>query len=146
MLDVGSGAGFPAIPIKVCRPHLTVHLVEAGARRVSFLKQVIRLTRLQGIRVIRGRIERDTELLHAQGYDVVTFRALAHMPRAILWCSPHLRPGGLMISFQGTRYEKTLEESSEILEKQGLILERRIPYMLPGKEGPRNMLLFRKTA
>ena len=146
MLDVGSGAGFPAIPIKVCRPRLTVHLVEAGARRVSFLKQVIRLTGLQGIRAIRGRIERDTGLVRAQGYDVVTFRALAPMPRAVLWCCPHLRPGGLMISFQGPRYENVLKESSEILEKEGLILEKRIPYKLPGKADPRNILLFRKTA
>ena len=75
---------------------------------------------------------------------MVSFRALAPLPRAISWCSSHLGPGGLLISFQGARYEKALRESSQILQKEGLILEKRIPYSLPGKEEPRTLLLFRK--
>ncbi len=58
MFDVGSGAGLPGVPLKIFRPHLEVHLLEANSKRVSFLKQVIRLLSLRKIEVMKGRIEK----------------------------------------------------------------------------------------
>ena len=75
LLDVGSGAGFPGLPIKVCRPRLKVHLMEANAKRTAFLRHAIRLLKLSGIEVIRGRIEKDGGLLNPEGYHVITARA-----------------------------------------------------------------------
>ncbi len=145
LLDVGSGAGFPGIPLIICKPALTAHFVEANAKRVSFLKQIIRLTKLRQINVIRERVEKSKNFLHIEGYHVITARALAHLAQVCKWCAPHLAPGGILLNFQGEQFEKALEESSDELKKQGLSLHRTIPYSLPEKESQRNLLVFKKT-
>jgi len=143
-LDVGSGAGFPGIPLKICKPELTAHLLEPNSKKGSFLKQVIRLTNLRHIDVIRGRIESSTPLLHPKGYHIVTARALAHLPQVLKWCAPHLASGGLMISFQGSHFEDALEKASGIIKEHSLLLHKTIPYTLPGKNSQRNILIFMK--
>ncbi|MDY6972746.1 MAG: 16S rRNA (guanine(527)-N(7))-methyltransferase RsmG [Thermodesulfobacteriota bacterium] len=146
LLDVGSGAGFPGIPLKICRPRLEAHLMEANSRRVSFLKQVIRITKLRGIKVVRGRIEKDGSLLHPEGYHIITARALAPLPRTLSWCAPHLVPGGLIMNFQGSLFENALKESSDTIRKHKLLLHKSIPYTLPGKNSPRHVLIFKEEA
>ena len=112
LLDVGSGAGFPCVPVKICRPRLKAHLLEPNSKRVSFLKQIIRLTGLKEVRVIRGRIGEDEALLRPEGYHAVTARALADLPRTLTWCAPHLRAGGLFVSFQGDAFQDAIRDSS----------------------------------
>ena len=144
LLDVGSGAGFPSIPLKICRPRLKTHLLEPNSKRVSFLKHVIRLAGLKDIRVIRGRIGKDTSLLLKEGYHAVTARALADLPRTLTWCAPLIRPGGLFISFQGGAFQDSIKKSSLILNENSLCLYKTIPYLLPGKTSKRHLLLFMK--
>ena len=143
-LDIGSGAGFPAIPIKICRPRIKAHLLEPNSKKISFLKQVIRLTKLCEIEIIRGRIERDGNRLFQDGYHIISSRALAHLPQILAWCTPYLMPGGIIVSFLGSRFENTLKECSDIIKKQRLILYKSIPYTLPGKASQRHLLIFRK--
>lgn len=144
LLDIGSGAGFPAIPLKICRPGIKAHLVESNSKKVSFLKQVIRITGLDEIDVIRGRVEDIRTLLCPEGYDIVAARALARLPQTIVWCAPHLMPGGILVTFQGRRFEDTLKESSNVLKKHGLYLYKSVSYVLPETDCHRNLLIFRK--
>ncbi len=145
LLDVGSGAGFPGIPLMICKPKLSALFLEPISKRASFLKQVIRITKLSGIDVIRGRIEKSKDLLFPEGYHIVTARALAHLPQVLELCAPHLAPGGLLINFQGDQFKQVLEESSDMIKKHALSLHKTIPYSLPGKRTKRNILIFRKT-
>ena len=144
LLDVGSGAGFPAIPLKICRPSLLTHLVEANSKKVSFLRQVIRLTGLDKIEVIRVRIERARGVLHPAGYHIITARAIARLRQSLAWCVPYLRPGGLIVNFQGSDFLDALRKSSGLIEKHGLVLFKSIPYKLPGRHSKRNLLVFKK--
>ena len=144
MLDVGSGAGFPGIPLKVYKPQLETHLLETNSKKVSFLKQVIRLLDLKGIHVIKGRIERDRDTLHPDGYHLITARALAGLHQTIEWCSPFLMPGGLLVSFLGGRAEEDLKGCRQIMEENRLLIHRKIPYLLPGKRSKRNTVIFKK--
>jgi 16S rRNA (guanine527-N7)-methyltransferase len=144
LLDVGSGAGFPAIPLKICRPLLLTHLLEVQSKKVSFLRQVIRLTGLRKIEVMRVRIEKAGGILHPAGYHIITTRALAHLPQTLAWCAPYLRPGGLIVNFQGSEFRDKLMESSGIIEKHRLELFKSIPYTLPGKHSQRHLLIFKK--
>jgi len=146
MLDVGSGAGIPGLPLKIYTPQLKTHLLEANSKKVNFLKQVIRLLRLNEIEVIKGRIEKDGSGLHPAGYHVITARALAGLSQTIAWCAPFLAPGGLLVSFLGGRVEEELRKSGHIREKQGVILYEKIPYLLPGKKTERNTIIFKKMA
>lgn len=145
LLDVGSGAGFPAIPLKICGSQLRFHLAEANSKKVNFLKHVIRLMKLSDIKVIRGRIEHGRNILDPDGYHVITARALAKLPQALMWCVPHLMSGGMIFSFQGSQFEKALKESSDLIKRCRLILFKNIPYILPGKGLMRHVLIFKKS-
>jgi 16S rRNA (guanine527-N7)-methyltransferase len=144
MLDVGSGAGFPAVPLKIYIPGLRVHLLEANSRKVSFLKQVIRLLDLRETEAIRGRIEKDGTRLHTGGYHLITARALTRLRQTVAWCAPFLSPGGLLIGFLGAGVNEELEECEKILSEERVITEKIIPYLLPGKNFKRHTIIFRK--
>ncbi|MBN1277472.1 MAG: 16S rRNA (guanine(527)-N(7))-methyltransferase RsmG [Deltaproteobacteria bacterium] len=146
LLDLGSGGGFPAIPLKICIPGLKFHLVESNRKKVNFLKHVIRITRLENIEVLWGRIEEERGQLRTDGYNAVTARAVADLPRTIAWCAPHLIAGGLFVNFQGNCFESAVQKSADILEKEHIALFKSIPYRLPGKKGSeRNLLVFIKN-
>ncbi len=145
LLDVGSGAGFPGIPLVICKPGLTAHFLEPNSKKTSFLKQIIRLTELRQIDVIRGRIERSIDLLNPEKYHIITARALAHLPQVLEWCAPHLAAEGVIVNFQGEQFQKSLEDSSDVIRQQRLSLYRTIPYTLPGKDSQRNILILKKA-
>jgi len=144
LLDVGSGAGFPGIPLKICKPQLNAHLLEASGKKVSFLKQVVRLLSLEKTEVIRGRIERDPGILHPDGYHLITARALAPMGQSIMWCAPLLRSGGFLVSFMGGRFEDELKENRQVIRDHGLTIHKKISYILPGKATERATIILEK--
>lgn len=144
MLDVGSGAGFPAIPIKICKPLLQAHLVESNTRKCSFLKQVIRILELHSIDVIEGRIETGVNLIHPEGYDTVTARAFAGPEYTIEICSPFMARGGNLILFLGRRAEKELLKDSSRMDEYLLAVSKIIRYSVPGSNSLRSIILLKK--
>lgn len=145
MLDVGSGAGFPGIVIKICRPQLKTSLIEANSKKTSFLKQVIRLLKLRDVDVIKGRIEVNKNKLQSQGYHIITARALARLDQTIKWCSPFLFHEGLLIGFLGGSAEKELKKSKSLMEGNSLVVDKLIPYSLPGMRSGRTLAILRKV-
>lgn len=146
LLDVGSGAGFPGIPIKIYSPQLKIHLMEPNSKKVSFLRHVIRLLKLDEIEVVKGRIEMDGDKLNPIGYQLITTRALANLGQTIAWCSPFLLPNGLFIVFLGSHADEDLKKSQQIMEEYHLTVNKIIPYSLPGKRSKRNTVIFKKKA
>jgi 16S rRNA (guanine527-N7)-methyltransferase len=144
LLDVGSGGGFPGIPLKIYRSNLTIDLVEVKSKRVSFLKHIIRSLRLKEIRVVRGRIDSSTVLPEQDLYDVVTARALASPRQTVLWCAPFLQKGGMLILFLGSDAEEGLASCKEALDQYSMAVEKTIPYLLPRKKARRNAVIIRK--
>ena len=145
LLDAGSGAGLPGLPLKILYPGLQLHLLEARAKRVSFLKEMVRLLGLTGVEVIRGRIERDLSTLPADCYPWIAARALAKFPQVVRWCAPLLCGGGILVCYLGEHGVESLEEGRREVESTGLEPQEVIPYSLPGKTGRRNAVLLRKV-
>jgi len=143
LLDVGTGAGFPGIPLKIYNPDLVVHLLDANFKKGSFLKQAIRLLGVNDTAVITDRIEEASNSLLPEGYDIITARALARFGQAITWCAPKLAPGGLFVSYLGGRAKAELREYQEIIDEHNLVLHKRIPYILPGMDSERMAVIFR---
>jgi len=143
-LDVGSGGGFPGIPLKICKPEWAALFLEPNSKKASFLQQVIRLTKLRNAQVVRGRIEESARLLHPEGYHVITARALAHFRLVLKWCPPHLAPGGYLVTFQGSQFKDALENEADTIKASRLLLHKIIPYALPEKGSQRNILIFIK--
>lgn len=100
VVDVGSGAGLPGIPLALARPDLSVVLVEPLARRVDWLCQVVEDLGL-AVQVTRGRAEESGVRARWEGADVVTARAVAPLARLAGWALPLLRPGGTLLALKG---------------------------------------------
>lgn len=110
VVDVGSGAGLPGIPLGLARPDLSVTLVEPMARRVEFLEEAVAAFTTGGgadgrprWRVVRGRAEDRSAVAAVGPVDVVTARAVAPLPRLVGWCRGLLRPGTLLVALVGAR-------------------------------------------
>lgn len=144
MLDVGSGAGFPGLPLKIRSPGLQTYLLESSAKKVSFLKQVIRTLGLKGVDVIQGRIEAHKVWLPAEKYGVITARAVANLNKILSWCSPLLSEGGVLVAFLGAEGEKDVEKSKEAIASNGLRVGKKVTYKLPGKKTKRYTFILKK--
>jgi 16S rRNA (guanine527-N7)-methyltransferase len=119
VVDVGSGAGLPGIPLALARPDLRMTLVEPMARRVEFLEEVV-----AGLgtpwRVVRGRAEERSVVTAVGPVDVVTARAVAALPRLVGWCRGLLRPGAQLVALVGARAVAELPAMLPELEAAGM--------------------------
>lgn len=144
MLDIGSGAGLPGLPLKIYNPQLKVDLLEVKSKKVSFLKHAVRLMKLKDIEIIQARVENFERDAHRAEYDLVTARAFSGLGQTITQGSHLLVLGGLLIGFLGSRAEEDLRENRKTIKKHGLVLHESIPYCLPGKRTGRRVLIFKK--
>jgi 16S rRNA (guanine527-N7)-methyltransferase len=123
VVDVGSGAGLPGIPLGLARPDVALTLVEPMARRVEFLEEVVTgVAEPAGLRwrVVRGRAE-DKSVAQAVGpVDVVTARAVAPLPRLVGWCRGLMRPGTQLVALVGSRALGELSRLIPELEAAGM--------------------------
>ncbi len=145
VLDIGSGAGIPGLPLKIGRPDCEVHLIESKAKKVSFLRDMIRKLGLKGIEAYKGRAEKRADLptlFHF--YDIVTARALAPLKKTINICSPYLEPGSLLVTYKGSKVEQEIEDSERLMEELNFRTSKKIPYILPETEGKRYLLILQK--
>lgn len=118
VVDIGSGAGLPGIPIAIARPDLHVTLVEPMLRRSEFLHEVVAELGL-AVAVVRGRAE-DKDVLDAvAGADVVVSRAVAGLDKLTRWSLPVLRPGGRMLALKGERADDEVAEHRAAMAKLG---------------------------
>jgi len=145
VLDIGSGAGIPGLPLKIARPEYEVHLLESKAKKISFLKDIIRKSGLKGIEACKGRAEQRGDLptlFHF--YDIVTVRALAPLKKTINICSSYLEPGGLLVTFKGLRVDREIEESKQLLKELNFKISKKVLYSLPETPGKRCLLILKK--
>lgn len=120
VLDVGSGAGLPGIPLAISRPDLSVTLLEPMARRVAFLAETVASLSLPGVRVVRGRAEDGSVRRSIGRFPVVTARALAPLGRLAGWCLPLVAPGGQLLAVKGSSAEAELEAAADDLRAHGV--------------------------
>ena len=147
VLDIGSGAGIPGLPFKIARHAFEVHLLESRAKKVSFLKDMIRKLDLKGIEACQGRAEyRSDPATLFTVYDMVTARALAPLKKTIGLCLPFVKPEGLLITFKGSRVNQEIEESGSTIEETGLNIKEMVPYALPETTGGRHLVILQKKA
>ena len=146
LVDLGSGAGFPALILKIIRPGLEVKLVESNGKKVSFLKFAIRSLHLTGITAINKRIEFLTDDIKAWGCDMVTSRAMADLEKVIRLSSHFLGPGGIIVGFLGKGGCNEIINIRELLSEYHLEIQKTISYDLPEKKSERTIVLLKKMS
>ncbi len=130
VVDVGSGAGLPGIPLAIKRPDLSVTLLEPLLRRANFLTEAVAELGLdERVTVVRVRAEE-----HRERYDVVTARAVAALPKLLGWCLPLLAPRAELLALKGESAEQELVEAQKQLRRQRLSGEV-IKVPTPGTDG-----------
>lgn len=118
--DIGTGAGFPGVPLAIARPDLEVILVEPLLRRTSFLDEVVERLSLANVTVLRGRAEEKPIIAEAGNADVVTSRAVAPLDRLARWSAPLIRVGGQLIALKGQTAGEEISEHRGAVEQLGL--------------------------
>lgn len=118
ILDVGSGAGLPGIPLALARPDLSVVLLEPMARRVAWLQEVVAELELS-IRVHRGRVEDEGMRVELGEWEIVTARAVAPLGRLAGWCLPLVVPGGRLLAVKGASAAEEVTRAAHEVQAAG---------------------------
>ena len=145
LIDVGTGAGLPGIPLAVYAPHLTVTLLDSLNKRVRFLTEVTAAMGLQNVRCIHARAEEAARTAeHRAAYDIAMSRAVARLPVLLEYTLPFVRVGGTLLALKGRAYAEEQKEAWRAAEVLGggRIMAR--PVHLPGLDDVRAILTVTK--
>ena len=142
LCDVGSGAGFPGIVLKICFPNLKITLLDSLQKRVNYLNEIIKKLDLKNIEAIHTRAE-DYAKQNREKFDIVTARAVANLKILSELCIPMVKVNGLFIAMKAN-IEEEIENSTEILKKLDSKIEKKETFYLPIENSIRNIIMIQK--
>lgn len=143
LLDIGSGGGFPGIPLKIANPSLDVTLLDSTLKKVNFQKHIIRLLHLDKIKVVHGRAE-DKDMHGKTGitFDVVISRAFSGLGKFLAIGEPYLKKDGILIAMRGREAKRELAENEEVLTRLKLMLVDTDEFYLPYLNEKRSLIIL----
>jgi 16S rRNA (guanine527-N7)-methyltransferase len=147
LIDLGSGGGFPGIPLRIALPRLDLTLVESSRKKTSFLAHVIRTLRLDNVATIRERVEALIgEPACAGSFDTVLSRAAFKLPELLRMASFFLKPGGLLIAMKGPDPQEEMAEAETVLNAAGMILAACRGICLPETNLSRKIIIYKRLS
>lgn len=144
VIDVGTGAGFPGLPLKIMESSIRLTLLDSLDKRVKFLADVCAKTGLEDVQCIHARAEEPGEL--RETYDIAVSRAVARLNVLCELCMPYVKPGGLFLAMKGPAVSEELEEAKKAISLLGGKLESVQEYALPGIDARHNIVIIRKVS
>ncbi|MGI2328445.1 16S rRNA (guanine(527)-N(7))-methyltransferase RsmG [Planococcus sp. YIM B11945] len=142
--DVGAGAGFPSIPLKICFPHIHVTIVDSLNKRIQFLTHLSEKLQLENVQFVHARAEDFGQSEHRASYDLVTARAVARLSVLAELCVPLVKNGGLFAAMKAASAADELQDAENALQKLGVKKESVHAFTLPVEESERYIQVFRK--
>lgn len=142
LCDVGSGAGFPSIPLKIVYPHLHITIIEPTLKRCNFLKQLVDLLQLENVVIINDRAENMKELRNS--FDIVCARAVASMPILLELCVPMVKVNGLFVSLKGSSFHEEMLLSKNAIKLLDVEVNKIYEYQLLNNYGSHSIIIFNK--
>lgn len=146
LLDIGTGAGFPGIPLKICMGALKLYLLESQRKKASFLKHIVRKLELRDATVVHGRAE---DLIREGSYrgffETVVSRATVKLPKLLEMAGHFLSPGGILIAMKGAAVEKELGDVPGFLPSNRMVFLGTRELILPVTAARRKLVFFKKV-
>ncbi len=119
-IDVGTGAGFPGLPVKIVRPEIKLTLLESTAKKVTFLRHLVERLALSDVEIVNARAEDlGHDPRHREQYDLVLARAVARLPTLVEYCLPFCKVGGRFVAQKGSEARAELEDAGRAIELLG---------------------------
>lgn len=145
LADIGTGAGFPGIPVKILRPDLDITLIDSLNKRVNFLTMVIEALKLEKIIALHGRIEDfGKNKKYREKFDYVTSRAVANLSTLSEYMIPLVKLGGKCICMKGSKIDEELKNAEKAVKTLGGKIEKVDTFLLPDTDMGRNIILIKK--
>lgn len=145
MADIGSGAGFPSIPLKIMFPHLKITIIDSLNKRIQFLNELVNQLQLDNVHCLHARAEdagRQTEL--RDQFDLVTARAVARLNVLNELCLPFVKPGGTFAAMKGAQGKEETEEAAFSLQQLNGSFKNMFTFSLPADEALRHIIVISK--
>lgn len=145
LIDVGTGAGFPSIPMKLIRPDLQLILLDSLEKRLNFLRNLSARLGIDAVTLHARAEEAGRDPKHREKYDVATSRAVAAMGVLAEYCLPLVKVGGVLLALKGSSGRQEAEDGKRAIELCGGRLEQIHDYALPNGD-PRTLVIVRKIS
>ncbi len=141
--DVGTGAGFPGLPLRILEPTIRLTLLDSLNKRIDFLKEVCQALDLRDVACVHGRAE-EFAAGHRGAFDIVTSRAVANLRLLAELCLPLVKVGGTFLAMKSLDADRELEEAGRAISLLGGRVERCADYAIPGTEVRHRLILIQK--
>ncbi len=146
LLDVGSGAGFPSLPVAAALPHISVSAMDSTAKKTVYMNETAALAGIENFRATPARAEEAARGRWREDFDICTARAVARLNVLMELCAPFLKVGGYFVSMKGAAAEEEHEEARSAAKKLGLTFVEKRQYALPDMDDARFLLIYRKDS
>ncbi len=146
VIDVGTGAGFPGIPLKIMRPDLEVLLLDSLNKRITFLKEVVSELDLLNVACVHGRAEElGSNCTFREQFDLCVSRAVASLSVLCEYCLPFVKPDGLFISYKSSDIEEEKKAAAKAVSLMSGSFDKEYVFTLPDSDISRSFIFIRKT-
>ena len=147
LIDIGTGAGFPGIPLKIAYPHLKVTLLDSLQKRIKFLNEVIIQLGLTDVETIHGRAEDFAKpSMKRETYDVCVSRAVANLASLSEYCLPYVKVDGYFVPYKSGKIDEELAESKKAVFVLGGKIEDEVKFNLPDSDISRSLIKIKKVS
>ncbi|MBE7018049.1 MAG: 16S rRNA (guanine(527)-N(7))-methyltransferase RsmG [Ruminococcaceae bacterium] len=144
VIDVGTGAGFPGLPLKIMEPSISLTLLDSLDKRIKFLAEVCSEAGITGVDFIHGRAEEPGML--RESFDFAVSRAVARLSMLCEFCLPYVKVGGSFLALKGPAAGEEIAEAKKAISLLGGKLEKVYEYSVPGTELKHNIVIIRKVS